>query len=504
MGDKAGILIRVSTTRQGERGASVETQRQDCLAYAERQGWQVVMVQEDHQSGTNFDRAGFRKLADAAQQGVIDKLVIYSIDRFGRNLIDGLIELRGFEDAGVEIHSVTDGGQVRNDLIRDIRLAIAQDYSRQLSGKVMRAMSYRAETGHWVASPPFGYDLIDCPDCGRGKKLTPNAQAPIVTEAAQRFDAGQTYANIRDWLRQEHGLIVGLEWVKGRLTNPAYTGDVIYNRRQRGKFKRAVEEMVVTRDAHPALIDRQTFERIQARFKAPGAIATPTAMPLDGLVFCGVCGARMYRVTGGQKGHYRFYYACSKQRRFKTCVPNQLPYGRVEAALHSEITETFPFETVKAEQQTLSQRFLALVKPDIERLLNGADEVRGRLNKEIEKLGHQQDLAYQDRLDGHVSPEFAAKKLADIQERIDAATKELKTVKSTGTAADWYRACIGQYVEADDHAERELLRLLVARIVVHGDALTVEWTDYAQSIVNVTDGSPSRRPGVDSLRVRSI
>ena len=211
----------------------------------------------------------------------------------------------------------------------------------------------------------------------------------------------------------------------------------------------------------------------------------------------------MYRVTGGQKGHYRFYYACSKQRRFKTCVPNQLPYGRVEAALHLEITETFPFETVKAEQQTLSQRFLALVKPDIERLLSGADEVRGRLNKEIEKLGHQQDLAYQDRLDGHVSPEFAAKKLADIQERIDAATKELKTVKSTGTAADWYRAGIGQYVEAGDHAERELLRLLVARIVVHGDALSIDWTDYAQSLVKVTDGSPSRRPGAGILRLRS-
>ncbi len=45
MNDKAGILIRVSTTRQGERGASVKTQRQDCLAYAERQGWQVVMIE---------------------------------------------------------------------------------------------------------------------------------------------------------------------------------------------------------------------------------------------------------------------------------------------------------------------------------------------------------------------------------------------------------------------------------------------------------------------------
>ena len=83
------------------------------------------------------------------------------------------------------------------------------------------------------------------------------------------------------------------------------------------------------------------------------------------------------------------------------------------------------------------------------------------------------------------------------------ATKELKTIKSTGTAADWYRAGIGQYVEAEDHAERELLRLLVARIVVHGDALSIDWTDYAQSLVKVTDGSPSRRPAAGTLRLRS-
>jgi trans-aconitate methyltransferase len=52
--------------------------------YAERQSWQVVMVEEDHQSGVTFDRPGFRKLADAAKAGFISRLVVYSLDRFGR------------------------------------------------------------------------------------------------------------------------------------------------------------------------------------------------------------------------------------------------------------------------------------------------------------------------------------------------------------------------------------------------------------------------------------
>ena len=95
MGDKAGILIRVSTTRQGERGASVETQRQDCMSYCERMGWLVSMIEEDHQTGTNFDRAGYQKLAKAAQESTIDKLVVWSLDRFGRGeMLSALTELR--------------------------------------------------------------------------------------------------------------------------------------------------------------------------------------------------------------------------------------------------------------------------------------------------------------------------------------------------------------------------------------------------------------------------
>ena len=104
MDEKAGILVRVSTTRQGERGASVETQRADCSDYTERQGWKVEMVEEDHASGVTFDRTGFRRLADAAKTGTISKLVVYSLDRFGRgDMLSALTELRGFEDAGCEI-----------------------------------------------------------------------------------------------------------------------------------------------------------------------------------------------------------------------------------------------------------------------------------------------------------------------------------------------------------------------------------------------------------------
>src|SRR5439155_25837863 len=110
MDENVGILVRVSTARQGERGASVETQREDCTAYCERQGWQVVMVEEDHQSGTGFDRAGYRRLLSAAREGRIQGVVVRDLSRFGRGDFGATArEFEEFRGVGCFIASAQDG-----------------------------------------------------------------------------------------------------------------------------------------------------------------------------------------------------------------------------------------------------------------------------------------------------------------------------------------------------------------------------------------------------------
>src|SRR5438128_5655707 len=99
----AGILIRVSTARQGEHGISTATQREGCDAYCDRKGLSTSIVGEDHKSGTSFDRAGYQKLLEAAKRGEIQHLVVYKIDRFSRaSLAKSLLELEDFITAGVK------------------------------------------------------------------------------------------------------------------------------------------------------------------------------------------------------------------------------------------------------------------------------------------------------------------------------------------------------------------------------------------------------------------
>ncbi len=528
MDEKAGILVRVSTSDQAEGKTSLTTQLDACANYCKRQGWQVVAVEQDAQTGTNFDRPGFRKLAEAAKQGAFQKLVVYDHSRFGRDQLSARVELREFISAGVEVHSVVKGGVLEDSMIDNILLLVAEDFSRNLSGKVKLAMTSRAETGHWTHRPSFGYDLVPCtdhPGC-KGKKLAPNSQAHIMTEAFERADTGQTLASIRDWLRDEHDMLVEINpWLTSHLKNPIYVGDVLVGKRSRSKFLRQSDPIVVT-DAHERLIDRDTFHRVQVRFKAPRPISTPLSKPLDGLLFCGLCGARMYRVTGGNKRKYSFYYACSAQRRYKTCAPNQMPYGRIETALDAQIDEMFPSvdrsqpnPALRVERRAILHRLLEVVKPDIQRLQSGANTVHQRNEAERKRIEREIANLVSAVAAGVFTNEEAAPQMAELREALAGNKLEAKNIKTTTGTFDIDEAIVELQIPALARAEGELIRLLVERIVVQAGTVTVAWSDYANeiaqrtdgwpstrftnSLVNQTDGSPSRRPGAGTLTLCS-
>ena len=483
----AGILIRVSTARQGAEGVSTETQRADCLAYAERMGWTVAQIEEDHATGTNFDRAGYRKLADAAQRGEIQVIVVYSLDRFGRDQLGARIALQELAKSGAELHTVA--GVVKDDLLFTIISRVSEFQSEQTSEKVTRNMAQRAATGHWQAPPPFGYDIGPCPDkCG--KRLVPNADDHIVTEMARRFDAGASYSDIHAWLRAEHGLVKDAEWPRRTLQNPAYAGDVYFGRRGDGTFvskgKRRAGDVIVTRNAHHALIEPEVFDRIQTRFKTCGFTrGKPRA--LDGLVYCG-CGAKCYPVPGGRKGSYIYRYVCSLRQRFGTCPEQPVAYSAVADALDAELDRLPHLIT---DHRDIRHRLLALVEPDIKRLLAGSDTVRKKLEADIEKLERQHAQVYADRLEDPAAVPLKA--VADIAERIKGAKAELKSLKHTMSDFELDETIIGMKAEALQPMERELTRLLVERIVVQAGTVTVVWNEYGKSLVNKVDGQPLAR-----------
>lgn len=506
--------LRVSDPRQVESGSSLEAQQQAVSSFASREGLAIVASFEDEgKSAATFDRAGYEEMKVYLRfHPEIKGVVVDNYDRFSRgDLAPALTEVDILRHSfGLTLYFADGTLALGPDeflaerLDIPMRAMIAAGENIRKSRRIVQANKVRTAQGHWVNQPPFGFRTVACDSpelpadsrcCGKGRKLLPDDNAPIIAEIARLFDAGKTRTEIRDWLRREHSMAVDNNWLRRQLTNPAYAGDVHWGRRGTGKYqkhgRRSSDEVAVAKDAHPAIVARDMFARIQRCFSRPYR-GHPKAegQPFDGLVFC-ACGARAYRVSNQKEGGRRYhYYTCAARHRFNTCdLSARLPLQTIADVVDTQFSAEFSRADAEELGHSLGARFAELVIPELDRLLRGASDVRKRLEAEIEKLTHQQDIIYEDRLAGRVPPDVAARKLEKLTADIAIAKGELAGLKEDFNINpdEWVKGLMADYGK---FFEREFTRLFVARVTVTGRDVAVTWTDFAQS-VKVADGSPA-------------
>ncbi|WP_336801280.1 recombinase family protein [Kaistia sp. MMO-174] len=102
MTKRVALYLRVSTT-----GQTVENQRRELEAVAERHGWQVVATFEDAGiSGAKGrdKRPGLDAMMKAVARREIDLIAAWSVDRLGRSLTDLLSFLGELHAKGVDLY----------------------------------------------------------------------------------------------------------------------------------------------------------------------------------------------------------------------------------------------------------------------------------------------------------------------------------------------------------------------------------------------------------------
>ena len=98
---RVAIYTRVSTD-----GQSVENQRRELLAVAERRGWEVVQEYSDHGisgAGGRDKRPSFDRMLKAATRREFDMIAAWSVDRLGRSLQHLVAFLGEIHAAGVDL-----------------------------------------------------------------------------------------------------------------------------------------------------------------------------------------------------------------------------------------------------------------------------------------------------------------------------------------------------------------------------------------------------------------
>ena len=228
---RVAAYCRVSTQRN-EQEESFETQK----AYYEElicrnPDWELVKIYSDKHSATSVkNRPGFQEMMADAKARKIDILLVKSISRFARNVVDCQQYLQKLESYGVCVQFEKEN--IRTDdptsgFVLSLLSAVAQDESHSISKNVQLSYESRFKRGEYNLGNNriLGYDCID-------GELVPNQDAWIVKEVFCRFLEGQTYREIREGLaakgaRTLHGKTrFSVETIRYMLGNESYVGDI--------------------------------------------------------------------------------------------------------------------------------------------------------------------------------------------------------------------------------------------------------------------------------------
>lgn len=292
--------------------------------------WELVGIFADEGiSGLRAEkRPQFLKMIRMCKQGKIDLILTKSISRFARNTVDCINYVRLLKEMNIGVIFEKEN---LNTLISESEILItmmggfAQAESESISKNVKWGRRHSMKQGNVF----FQYDRIYGYERGEdGNPSIVPKQADVVRQIFQNYLDGKSVPAICEMLKEQGVLTVSgkLEWsfgvVQYMLKNEKYCGDVLMQKTfvQDYLTKKSVRNdgqlpKYYIKDNHPAIIDRDTFDRVQTEIARRAALKRPSGngdsseqsrysgkFSLSELAVCGECGTRYRWVTWSKRG----------------------------------------------------------------------------------------------------------------------------------------------------------------------------------------------------------
>ncbi|MEU4777505.1 recombinase family protein [Micromonospora sp. NPDC023633] len=242
---------------------------------------EVGVVEDIDVSGTHFTREGIDRVRQMARDGQIDAIAVYDVSRFGRDVLESLLVLRELAESGVTIISACehiDTSTPAGEMMLINLLNLAQYRAREIGRAWSATIARRAEQGRHHGRPPTGYRRAD------DGRLEPDpVLGHVIAGAFRDYAAGAGVRDIRRRIQNASGLALATSTLKKLLANPTYLG-VVHSRGPGG--------MVETPDAHPPLVDEDTWQQVQTRIEADRRVhprVQDARYSLSGIGRCGAC-----------------------------------------------------------------------------------------------------------------------------------------------------------------------------------------------------------------------
>ena len=374
----------IYTRKSSEEGLdmafnSLDAQRESCEDYVTSQkaeGWAAIRERYDDGgfSGGTLERPGLKRLLQDVEEGLIDVIVVYKIDRLSRSLMDFAKLVEIFDRNQVTFVSVTQSFNTTTSMGRltlNILLSFAQ-FEREVIGERIRdKFAASRKRGMWMGGHvPLGYDVRD-------RKLVVNeAEAATVQMMFERFvtiGSATTLAKmlVAEGARTKRGNPMDKGTLYKILNNKLYLGFAVH--------KGAVHD-----GQHEAIISQELWDKAHSILKTnPWQRATNTRRQtpalLKGIIFTETGAAMTPAATKKGTRLYRYYVSMDLIRNRssgKASGPLRLPAGLVEGAVVGEVRRLISapeitartIRAIRDESPTINEQAIVSALKDFDQL----------------------------------------------------------------------------------------------------------------------------------------
>ncbi|MDE7220454.1 MAG: recombinase family protein [Oscillospiraceae bacterium] len=462
---RLGAYIRLSKedlkkAREGKDDSNSVKNQRDLLGdfYFKHQDEfeSITEYVDDGHTGTDANREDFQRLLADVMSGKINCVIVKDLSRFARNysdagsLIDNLFVQMGvrFISLAENVDSYRDPDSV-SSIIVPITNVMNDQYCYQTSKKIRQIFDYKRRNGQYIGSfAPYGYlkdprdkhQLIVDPDAAEIVKLIYDLCLQGMARRTMVYYLNDHGIPSPTTYRREKGLpasstsnnpLWGDKIVTLILTNPIYTGDLVQGRRRVKSYKvHQIEqvpedEWVRVSDTHEAIIDRETFEKVQALLKRDTRTA-PRKKELhlfSGFLRCADCGKSVTRSQSGQS--YRYLCSTYKNRSRTACTMHAIKHERLEAAVLFAVRQQVHLAVSYSE--IIARINSAPVKKNQSFRL---DDLISTKERELAKITRYKQSLYQDWKDGEITQQDYRDMKADYERQIASLSDILARLTS--------------------------------------------------------------------------
>ena len=277
---KVAAYCRISTDHEDQE-QSLENQVAFYTNYVKRNPyWKLVSVYTDRSSGLHTkNRPGYQQLLKDCRRKKIDLILVKSLSHFGRDAQETIRTIRRLKAMGIGVYVELGGLNTLTapDSIIDMYAAFDQAESQERSDNIKFGIRQRMRSGKVLLNHSQFLGYTKGTD---GVLRVVPEEAEIVRKIFAFYLQGNGVRKIKRYL-EEHGIktVTGKsEWststIDRMLSNEKYIGRLLMQKTYTpdfltGKQMRNPEDldMYFIEDAHEAIIDKESFEKVQARKK---------------------------------------------------------------------------------------------------------------------------------------------------------------------------------------------------------------------------------------------